>query len=102
MKKKLYFAALLLGNLALITHNAPLSVNPSILGLSMGISDERRRGDRYWWNKDLRDWSDDLEIIVFRQNISQSDLRKLNIKIISYLIHNQTWNVEISVFDKKS
>ena len=26
----------------------------------------------------------------FRQNISQSDLRKLNMKIISHLIHNKT------------
>ena len=62
----------------------------------------RRRDDRYWWNEDLRDWSDDLEIIAFRQNISQSDLKKLNMKMTSHLIHNQTWNVEISVLDKKS
>ena len=33
---------------------------------------------------------DDLEIIAFRQNISQSDLKKLNMKIISHLIPNQT------------
>ena len=26
----------------------------------------------------------------FRQNISQSDLRKLNMKIISHLIHNKS------------
>ena len=39
----------------------------------------RRRDDRYWWNDDLRDWSDDLEI-TFRQNMSnigQSDLRDI-------------------------
>ena len=37
-----------------------------------------------------------LEIIAFRKNISQSDLKqKLTMKIISHLIHNQTWNVEI-------
>ena len=31
MKKNVYFAPLFPLNLALITHNAPLSVNPSIL-----------------------------------------------------------------------
>ena len=31
-----------------------------------------------------------LEIIAFRQNISQSDLKNLNMKMISHLIHNQT------------
>ena len=30
MKKNVHFAALFPGNLALITHNTPLSVNPSI------------------------------------------------------------------------
>ena len=30
------------------------------------------------------------EIIAFRQNISQLDLKKLNMKMISHLIHNQT------------
>ena len=52
------------------------------------------------WNEHLRDWSDDLGIIASRQNISQSDLKKIkNMKMISHLIHNQTWNVEISVLD---
>ena len=46
--------------------------------------------------------SDDLEIIACSQNVSQSDLKKLNMKIIiSHLIPNQTWNVEISVLDNK-
>ena len=36
----------------------------------------------------LKRRSDDLEIIAFRQNISQSDLKKLNINIISHLIPN--------------
>ena len=49
----------------------------------------------------LKRQSDDLEIIAFRQNVSQSDLKKLNMKIISHLIPNQTRNVEISVLDKK-
>lgn len=57
----------------------------------------RRPDNPYWWNEDLRDWSDDLEITAFRQNINQSDLKKLNMKIISHLITNQTLNVEISL-----
>ena len=40
-------------------------------------------------------------IIAFRQNISQSDLRKLDMKIISHLVHSEPENVEISVLDKK-
>ena len=43
------------------------------MSLSMGISDEIEDATiaKLWWNKDLRDWSNDLEIIVFLASQTQ-------------------------------
>lgn len=77
-----------------------------LLRLSVGISDEIEDAmmaiDETKISK-IEATKRQLEIIAFRKNISQSDLKqKLNMKIIlSHLIHNQTWNVEINALDKK-
>ena len=70
----------------------------SNMRLSMGTSDEIE--DATIAINEMKISEIEVTKRRFRQNISQSDLRKLNMKI-SHLIHNQTWNVEISVLDKK-
>ena len=63
------------------------------LRLSMGISDEIEDATIAIDEtkiSEIEATKRRFRIIAFRQNISQSDLKKLNMKMISHLIHNQT------------